>query len=149
MEEQEINNVYAIPANFTDSGKILGGMVEPRNAVEALILILALGYPELMLIPMPSTVRIVVMVVTLIPRAVIAVMGVDGDSLFRYLGHIFRHLLAVTLLENEVPQPVISCTLGHTSPDSVEAYLSADFIHLQGCSLSIEDFPVRKEVFNG
>ena len=40
MDEQEINNVYAIPANFTDSGKILGGMVEPRNAIEALILIL-------------------------------------------------------------------------------------------------------------
>ena len=93
MEEQEINNVYAIPANFTDSGKLFGGMVEPRNAVEALILILALGYPELMLIPMPTTVRIVVMVVTLIPLGVVAIMGVDGDSLFRYLGHIFRHLL--------------------------------------------------------
>ena len=63
--------------------------------------------------------------------------------------HIFRHLLAVTLLENEVPQPVISSTLGHTSPDSVEAYLGADFSHLQRCGLSIENFPVRKEVFNG
>ena len=62
--------------------------------------------------------------------------------------HIFRHLLAVTLLENEVPQPVISSTLGHTSPDSVEEYLSADFVHLQRCGLSIENFPVRKEVFN-
>ena len=40
MEEQEFNNVYAIPANFTDSGKLFGGMVEPRNAIEALILIL-------------------------------------------------------------------------------------------------------------
>jgi integrase len=63
--------------------------------------------------------------------------------------HIFRHLLAVSLLENEVPQPVISSTLGHTSPVSVEAYLSADFKHLQRCGLSIENFPVRKEVFNG
>ena len=26
MEEQEFNNVYAIPANFTDSGKLFGGM---------------------------------------------------------------------------------------------------------------------------
>lgn len=34
MDEKEIRNVYAIPANYTDSGKILGGMVEPRNAVE-------------------------------------------------------------------------------------------------------------------
>lgn len=34
MEEKEISNIYAIPANYTDSGKLLGGMVEPRNAVE-------------------------------------------------------------------------------------------------------------------
>ena len=61
--------------------------------------------------------------------------------------HIFRHLLAVTLLGNDVPQPVISSTLGHTSPESVEAYLSADFMHLRKCGLSIENFPVRKEVF--
>ena len=33
------------------------------------------------------------LVVTLIPLAVLAVMGVDGDSLFQYLGHIFRHFL--------------------------------------------------------
>ena len=34
MEEHEHGNVYAIPANYTDSGKILGGMLEPRNAIE-------------------------------------------------------------------------------------------------------------------
>ena len=50
MEEKEFNTTFAIPANYTDSGKIFGGMLEPRNAVEALILILAVGYPELMLI---------------------------------------------------------------------------------------------------
>lgn len=38
MEEKEYSNVYAIPANYTDSGKLLGGMVEPRNAVEAVAL---------------------------------------------------------------------------------------------------------------
>ena len=41
MEEKEFNTTFAIPANYTDSGKIFGGMLEPRNAVEALILILA------------------------------------------------------------------------------------------------------------
>ena len=40
MDEKEIRNVYAIPANYTDSGKILGGMVEPRNAVETVFLLL-------------------------------------------------------------------------------------------------------------
>ena len=40
MEEKEISNIYAIPANYTDSGKLLGGMVEPRNAVETGFLLL-------------------------------------------------------------------------------------------------------------
>lgn len=88
MEEKEFNTTFAIPANYTDSGKIFGGMLEPRNAVEALILILAIGYPELMLIPMATTIRIVVMTVTLIPIGILAAMGIDGDSLFQYAGHI-------------------------------------------------------------
>lgn len=61
--------------------------------------------------------------------------------------HIFRHHFATALLGKGVPQPVISRTLGHTSPDSLEPYLSADFPHLKECSLSIESFPVLKGVF--
>jgi len=62
--------------------------------------------------------------------------------------HIFRHHLATALLGNGVPQPVISRTLGHTSPDSLEAYLSADFPHLKECSISIKRFPVSEGVFS-
>jgi integrase len=62
--------------------------------------------------------------------------------------HIFRHHLATALLGNGVPQPVISRILGHTSPDSLEPYLRADFPHLKECSISIEHFPVPKEVFS-
>lgn len=92
LDEKEYNNIYAIPANYTDSGKILGGMLEPRNAVEAVILVILLGYPELMLIPMPGTIRIVVMTMTLLPTAIVAMMGIDGYSLFQYLSHIVRYM---------------------------------------------------------
>lgn len=61
--------------------------------------------------------------------------------------HVFRHHLATALLGNGVPQPVISRILGHTSPDSLEAYLSADFPHLKECSITIECFAVPEEVF--
>ena len=88
MDEREYNNVYAIPANYTDSGKLLGGMIYTRNAIETVILVLALGYPELILIPMPGAVRIVVMTVTLLPLAVVSAMGVDGGSLLQYIGYI-------------------------------------------------------------
>lgn len=90
LDEREYNNVYAIPANYTDSGKLLGGMIDTRNAIETVILVLALGYPELILIPMPGTIRIVVMTVTLLPLAVVSAMGVDGGSLFQYIGHIIH-----------------------------------------------------------
>jgi len=60
--------------------------------------------------------------------------------------HIFRHHLATTLLGNDVSQPVISRILGHTAPASLNAYLSADFLHLKECALSIECFPLGKEV---
>lgn len=88
LEEKEYNNIYAIPANYTDSGKILGGMLEPRNAVEAVILLILTGYPTLFVIPMSGTIRIVVATVTLLPLGVLALMGIDGDSLFQYLGHM-------------------------------------------------------------
>lgn len=92
MDEKDYPNVYAIPANYTDSGKIFGGMLEMRNAIEALILVVALGYPELVLIPMSGTIRIVVMTVTLLPLGVLAMAGVDGDSLFQLLGHMLSFL---------------------------------------------------------
>ena len=94
MSDKEYDNVYAIPANYTDSGKILGGMLEPRNAVEAVILVILFGYPELMLIPMPGTICIVVMTITLLPVAIVAMMGIDGYSLFQYLSHIVCYMMA-------------------------------------------------------
>lgn len=92
MKDEEYDNVYAIPANYTDSGKLFGGMLEVRNAVETGILLMGLGYPELAWIPLEGTARVVVMTVTLLPAAVLCVMGVNGDSLFQYIGHAFRYL---------------------------------------------------------
>lgn len=88
MEDKDYSNIYAIPANYTDSGKLLGGMVETRCAVEAILLVGLIGYPELFWIPMPATIRIVVMTVTLIPLGVVALMGADGGSLLQYLWNI-------------------------------------------------------------
>lgn len=94
MEEKEYSNIYAIPANYTDSGKLLGGMLETRNAVETLILVVLLGYPELFWIPVSTSIRIVIMTVTLIPLAVVSMMGIDGDSLFQYIGHMIQYLFS-------------------------------------------------------
>lgn len=61
--------------------------------------------------------------------------------------HLFRHNVATSLLGSGIPRPVISQTLGHTNPSSLEPYLHADLTHLKECSLSIEAFSVGEEVF--
>ena len=60
---------------------------------------------------------------------------------------IFRHHLATALLGNHVSSLVISSILGHTSVESIKPYVDADLEHLRECSLSIEDYPVAKKVF--
>lgn len=60
--------------------------------------------------------------------------------------HLFRHNITATLLGNGISQPMISQILGHSSPASLSPYLNADFTHLKECSISIERFPIRKEV---
>lgn len=92
MEDKDYENSYAIPANYTDSGKILGGMLALRNVIEAVVLLVCLGFVEMKLIPMQETVRIIVMVITLLPLGLVALMGIDGDSLFQYMGHIGKFL---------------------------------------------------------
>ena len=62
--------------------------------------------------------------------------------------HLFRHNIATRLLTNGIQTPVITEILGHDSPVSLETYLAADFVRLKECALSIESYPVGKEVFD-
>jgi integrase len=61
--------------------------------------------------------------------------------------HLLRHHLASSLLGKGIEPLIISTTLGHTSIESTNAYLSTDMVHLKLCALSIEKYPVGKEVF--
>lgn len=58
--------------------------------------------------------------------------------------HIFRHKLATKMLEREIPAPVIISTLGHSSPATLEKYVSSDLIHLKECGLSISQYPIHR-----
>lgn len=61
--------------------------------------------------------------------------------------HLLRHNLSVSLLKNGTSTPMITEILGHSSPESVNAYLESDEAALKSCALSVADYPIRKEVF--
>ncbi|WP_157638081.1 tyrosine-type recombinase/integrase [Flexithrix dorotheae] len=60
---------------------------------------------------------------------------------------LFRRYLASKTLESGVQPKVISDLLGHLSPESLNPYIGTDIKHLRECGLSIEKYPVGKEVF--
>ena len=68
----------------------------------------------------------------------------DGD---RRGAHLFRHHAATRMVDAGVPRAVVSATLGHADPGSLDRYLAADVEQLRTCSLGIEGFPVREGVF--
>ena len=59
--------------------------------------------------------------------------------------HLFRHRFGVMLFNRGVPNAVITASLGHVSPASLDAYLDTDLKRLKACGCSIESFPVGKE----
>ena len=74
--------------------------------------------------------------------------GIRTNKGDRRGAHLFRHRAATVMAENNVPAPVISATLGHTSPKSLDSYLSADISHLRECAICIEGYEIPKEVFD-
>ena len=86
------SNVFAIPANYTDSGKLMWGMLETRNTIETCLLLALAGYPEFMWMSIPVMAKVVVMTVTLLPLGVIGLMGIGGDSLIQYAVRMARFL---------------------------------------------------------
>ncbi|MEE1502654.1 MAG: hypothetical protein UGF89_00175 [Acutalibacteraceae bacterium] len=91
MDNNEINNVFAIPVNYTDSGKFANGMFETRNAIEAVILVLLFGYPLVAWVPVSLTAKVVIATIFILPIAILALIGIDGDSFSQYVLRVFKY----------------------------------------------------------
>ena len=89
--EREELDVYVIPPNFIEGGKLFGGMFKMRNAIEAGIL--AGGCALLVFkLPLSLTGKIIVLCLTSLPLAIFGLLGVDGESLSQYAVSVFKFL---------------------------------------------------------
>ena len=83
--DQTERDTYIIPPNFIESGTLFGGMIKVRNAVEAGILACAIGIPVFVCLPFGLTTKIVTLCLTALPAALVALIGIDGESLSSFL----------------------------------------------------------------
>lgn len=76
--------IYHIPANYTDAGRILG-VFEIRNVIEAVLLALPTLYFCLVLLPFAPKAKLIVTIILVIPVGSFALIGIRDDSLTRWL----------------------------------------------------------------
>lgn len=76
--------MYFIPANFTDAGRILG-LFEIRNVIESVVLGAPLLYFCLYFLAFEMTTNIIIALTVFVPVAGFALIGVSDDSLSRYI----------------------------------------------------------------
>lgn len=88
-KEREELDVYVIPPNFIEGGKIFGGMFKMRNAIEAGILGGGSAFFVLK-IPVSLTAKIIILCVTTLPLAIFGLIGIEGESLTEFVINVFK-----------------------------------------------------------
>ena len=92
MDNQNDHDIYVIPPNFVDTGTFFGGMFKARNVIEAGILAAGTGVPVFLFLPAGLTVRIIVLCLTSLPLALVALIGISGESLSSFLLIFLRYV---------------------------------------------------------
>lgn len=82
-------DLYHIPTNFTDAGRILG-LFELRNLIEAVLLVIPTLYFCIVWLPLTLTPKIIVTMVIVVPTGGFGLMGISDDSLSRWLSCWWR-----------------------------------------------------------
>lgn len=106
MNGPEEQNVALIPRNFIERGTFMGGMFKIRNAIEALILTVLILIPVVHL-PLSLTIRIIILCMTALPAAMVALIGIAGESLTAFLMNAIRFLVnrRVIYRSDKLPEP--------------------------------------------
>ena len=89
MNSPEEQQVALIPRNFIERGTFMGGMFKIRNAIEGAVLAAGIGIPVVHL-PLSLTTRIVILCMTSLPAAMVALIGIGGESLTAFLMNALR-----------------------------------------------------------
>lgn len=88
---QEERDVYVIPPNFIEGGTLMGGMIKTRNAVEAGLLGALTALP-VMRLGLSLTTRIIILCLTTLPLVLVALIGINGESLSAFAVQFVNYL---------------------------------------------------------
>lgn len=105
MSKSNEHDSYIIPPNFIDSGTFFGGMFKARNAIEACVLLVAVGIPVFSL-GLSLTTKIIILCLTALPLALFALIGISGESLSSFALIFFRYLRNRRVVGAQPPEDI-------------------------------------------
>ena len=91
MEQEDRIDIYTIPPNFAEEGTLLSGRIKTRNAVETGVILLVL-VPVLLSLNATARVKMYIGMIVLVPVVILSVIGVQGESLFAFIGSFFQYV---------------------------------------------------------
>lgn len=90
-KDEEAPQVYYIPANYDDSGGVLGGRIGTRNAVELAVFCGPLVFLESKILRFSIQTNIIIALITILPVAFLCVFGVGGETISQLLLALVRY----------------------------------------------------------
>ena len=105
MSNKNDHDVYIIPPHFIETGTFFGGMFRARNVIEVGILAFAIGTPVFLCLPFGLTARIIALCLTALPVALVALIGISGESLSQFLITFLKYLRNRRVVGGDGEQP--------------------------------------------
>ena len=92
MSKPNEYDTYIIPPNFIEGGTFFGGLLKLRNTAEALVIVLAIGIPVFSVSALTLTAKIIILCLTALPLGIIALVGINGESLSSFIFLVLKYL---------------------------------------------------------
>jgi len=83
------NEAYHIPSNYTNAGRLMG-LFEIRNVVEMALMVVPALFLCLYFLPLALTPKLIVTLTVIVPLGGFGLIGVNDDSLSRWLTSWWR-----------------------------------------------------------
>ena len=92
MSKPNDYDTYIIPPKFIEGGTFFGGLLKLRNTAEALVIVLAIGIPVFSVSALTLTAKIIILCLTALPLGIIALVGINGESLSSFIFLVLKYL---------------------------------------------------------
>ncbi len=117
-QDNDKPEIYIIPQNFIDTGTVFGGTIKLRNAIEAGIIVFILGYIILHL-NITLYYKIIVSCITILPCALIAVIGINGESLTAFIINFFKFLKSRRIIGLDIDKSLNEYTTSRSDNENI------------------------------